>query len=202
MTAKIRSRIMMNKELRAVKLPANDWSALNELVYYGAIPTAQREYEFIPPTYDEDAGISTDYGQNQYARTFANIYMTQLLSQVIQDVDFRSLQDLTAEEYEANSNPEIEGLLLNMAIPALNHLLITCMDKEHQKSIWMRKIRDSWESDGHYGTQSRQEYIDSELTRLMLDNKRIRRINDVLQDLHQGRTLNFQELLTNSEEIK
>jgi len=163
----------------SVTLSSSDWQAISGLIQYGTHMTVQREYEFVRPEYDEDAGIFTDYGLNETARTWANVYMTSLLQRVILDIDYRTAQqDLPPETTEF----DVEGMLLDMAIPALVHLLVCCLDQEHQKNIWLSKIRGDYESDGHYGRQSRQEYIDSELQRHMVDRKRIKYIIDAISE--------------------
>jgi hypothetical protein len=166
--------ILEKVQISKIIMPAEDWNSLHDLLFYGARIVAQQQYEFIKPSYDEDAGVFTDHGQNEYSRTFANVYMTTLLGTAILDIE-------RPEFTEENPNPPTTGYILSAAIPALSHFLVAIGITETQKRIWMAKISGDYESDGHYGRETKEEYYQTELTRHMWDRKRIRRVQDLLQ---------------------
>lgn len=96
-----------------------------------------------------------------------------------------AILDIEWQLSENDLNPECEGMVLGIAIPAICHLLVACMDKGHQHKIWELKLRDDWESDGHYGHQTRDEFLTEQHERLFVSRKRLKQIADTLQSARQ-----------------
>jgi len=180
MELKRRNRIQ-HLQLSTVKMQCRDYERLNELIQYGGAEVAQKEYELAGSSYDEDAGVFTDYGMNEAARTWANIHFTQLLGMAILQGDF---PDRTDDE----PNPEGEVMFLHMGIPAVVHFLMA-MDDETQRNIWKQQGAAFWESDGHYGGGNRQEFVEKWANDRMLDRKKKREIVSLLQDKTKSKPL-------------
>lgn len=172
-----------------IKMPVFDFIALNDLICYGAVMLAQKEFTFAKPTYDEDAGVFTDHGINEYSRTFANVYLTSLLQSAVLDSE-----EATHDDFQTNR--EICVWVRSESIPALSHLMVSINDTDFQKSIWMSKITSDYESDGHYEKISRDEFIDREIKKHILDRKRIRGILNRLDTM--GRRISLKKMLKQS----
>ena len=96
---------LWNLKIKKITLSARDIDKINNLVYYGAHFVAQREYEFIGSTYDEDAGVFTDYGMNNTARTWATSALVQMLTVCLHDDVQRSiLSRILGDEYESDGH--------------------------------------------------------------------------------------------------
>jgi hypothetical protein len=115
-------------------------------------------YPFIQPIYDEDAGVFTDYGCNDTNCTWAGIHFRNLLSNVV----FATIR----------SGDNVEFKLFDIGIPALvQGLHRFYSDKDLQYACSQRTAVDLWESDGHYGSQTRVEFIKEHLDRVAIDRK-------------------------------
>lgn len=172
-----------------IKLPIFDFIALNDLVYYGARMLAQREYEFVKPTYDEDAGVFTAHGQNEYSRTFANVYLTSLLQDAVLDSEVATHEDF-------QTNRDVCVWVVSHSLPALTHLMVAMNDTDFQESIWMAKINSDYSSDGHYEKITRDEFVERELKNHMLDRKRIKGILNKFDTM--GRRSSLKKMLKQS----
>jgi len=155
-----------------VKMSSRDFELLADLIYEGGTLVAQQEYEWVTPQFDEDAGVFTDYGENSAARTWANVYFTQLLQSALLQSDF---PDRTDE----NENPEGEVMFLAIAVSSVIHFL-SRMDDATQRKIWMQQGGSNYDSDGHYGLQTRDAYVQEWVERRMLNSKRRKAIIEAL----------------------
>jgi hypothetical protein len=162
-------------EITRVKMTTDDTQKLLSAIDHGTRPAAQKMYEFNQPVYDEDAGVFTDYGQNDPARTFAQVHFVELCNNAILNVEW----DNCTEDGPTHAYITI----LNMAIPAV-HQLLWCLysDLAFQDTMLETRIRGEWESDGHYGSKSREEFEKDLKHMWRLDPAQGRRIGDQLQD--------------------
>lgn len=152
-----------------IELTENEYQTIADMIYYGTRIIADEIYPFHHSVYDEDAGVFTDYGQNNPDRTWAQVNLQELLTHAIITVKWLDEPD---ENGEYNPNRKTITYLLDMSIGAIVQAIhkMTCDDKL-QKRVWMNKITGDYESDGHYGSASKQEYVESELKRLWVDRK-------------------------------
>lgn len=164
-----------------VTLTENQYYKLTDVIYYGARDAAQKIYTFHRPVYDEDAGVYTDYGQNEQSVTWANLHFLSLLGNAI----------VCVHKLKTPGEPVIIDLL-DMAIPAISQLLIAVWsDTELQTQIWKRRAGDDWESDGHYGSQSKQEFTADMNEHWWIDRKTGREIIDRFDDRRYAKRMQF-----------
>jgi len=162
-----------------IELPEREYQTIADMIYYGTNIIADEIYPFYRSVYDEDAGVFTDYGQNEADRTWAQCNLHQLLTHAIIAAKWIDESD---DERGYDPNRKTLVYILDMSIGAIAQALhkMTCDDKL-QKRVWMNKITGDYESDGHYGPQSKQEYIDAELKRLWVDRKTGRKLIEKIQ---------------------
>lgn len=164
----------------AIELTEHEYQTIADMIYYGTRIIADEIYPFHHSVYDEDAGVFTDYGQNQPDRTWAQTNLMSLLTHAIITVEWDKTDD--ERGYDPNPNRKTITYILDMSIGAIVQALhkMTC-DEKIQKRVWLNKITGDYESDGHYGTQSQQEYIETELKRLWVDRKTGRALIEKIQ---------------------
>jgi len=160
----------MNLKISSKKIKTDQETAqkLLDIIYHGARIAADEIYPFYRSVYDEDAGVFTDYGQNSPNRTFAQTNMLGMLE----------IASIAAQQWVFLSDPDIVEIELpQMAVGTICQLIwnLYCNDKL-QRRVWINKITEDWESDGHYGTQKKEEYIETEMKRLWIDSKTGRKI--------------------------
>jgi hypothetical protein len=149
----------------------DDARKLVDAIYYGTRPAAQHMYEFIRPAYDEDAGVFTDYGQNDPSRTWANVHFQSLCANAVINVDWGKTDD-----------GPVYVTLLEMSIGAVVQLLWALWSNDDlQKRVWKSAGFENWESDGHYGQQTREQFMAEEIQRYWIDRKCGIRISELLQ---------------------
>ncbi len=161
----------MTFKVNRYKMSNQDAQKITDAIYYGARAVGQTLYKFVRSIYDEDAGVFTDYGQNDPNRTWSQIHFVNLCANAILNVKWGK---------EATDPAEID--ILDISIPALVQLIFTLWSNpDLQKTIWESRAEDLWESDGHYGRQTRQEFTKSIVVHWGFDRKDGRRICELLQ---------------------
>lgn len=163
---------MNNFGVTRFRMAQADVQKIVDAVYYGTHRAAEKMYEFHPSVYDEDAGVFTDYGQNNAARTWAQVHFQQLCAHSIINV-----------EWNQNDGDPAYITLLDISIGAVVQLL-WCLwsDDKLQTEVWRSVCSDNWESDGHYGNRSREKFISDTIKPYWIDRKTGRRICDLLQN--------------------
>lgn len=163
----------------AIDLTEREYQTIADIIYYGTRIIADEIYPFHRSVYDEDAGVFTDYGQNNPDRTWAQCNLVSLLTHAIITAEF---DETTDDERGYDPNRKTITYILDMSIGAIVQAIhkMTCDDKL-QKRVWMNKITGDYESDGHYGSASKQEYVESELKRLWVDRKTGRALIEKIQ---------------------
>lgn len=157
-------------EVTRYRMTRDDAHKIIDALRYGTRRAAEKLYEFTSPVYDEDAGVYTEYGQNDPNRTFAQVHFRNLCDNAIVGVEWNTADD----------DPTYVTLL-DIAVPAVSQLLWAIWsDTELQDSILNARISSEWASDGHYGSKSREEFS-AELTAIWrLDRTQGRRLCDLL----------------------
>lgn len=155
-----------------IKMAQDEAQKIIDAIYYGTRAAAQHMYKFYRSTYDEDAGVYTDYSQNDPARTWANVNFQELCANAILDV-----------QWSEQENDPVYVTFLNMSIGAVVQLLWCISSNEDlQRSIWKSRAQGDWESDGHYGNQSKQDFIKERIHQCWMDRKQGLKIATLLQD--------------------
>ncbi len=162
-------------EVTRFRMTTDDAQKLLSAVENATRPAAQKMYEFSQPVYDEDAGVYTDHGQNDPTRTFAQVHFVELCNNAILGVKW--------DNYTEDGPTHAYITILNMAIPAIHQLLwYLYSNPEFQNTILEPRISGAWESDGRYGTKSREEFAEEMKRMWWIDPIQGRRIGDQLQN--------------------
>lgn len=156
--------------VKKFKMPASDAAVIHDAIYYGGREVAQHLYPTHSRVYDEDAGVYTDYGLNNASVTWAQVHFLSLLGMAV--VDSRCEHD----------SDTCEIVLLDDAVGAVVQLIHTLYsDRDLQARIWKMRAESLWESDGHYGRQSKTEFTNDMIARWSFDRKIARKICEQLQ---------------------
>ena len=155
-----------------IKMAQDEAQKIIDAIYYGTHAAAQHMYKFYSAVYDEDAGVHTDYNMNDPARTCANVNFQELCANAILNV-----------QWNEHGNEPVYITFLNMSIGAIVQLIWCISSNEDlQRGIWKSRARGDWESDGHYGNQSKEDFIKEIIQQCWIDRKQGRKIANLLQD--------------------
>ena len=173
-----KGRNKMELNIARFKMSNEDCQKILDAVFYGTRKVAEELYRFNRPVYDENAGVFTDYGENDPNRTWAQIHFTSLCGSAIVGVKWG----------EKQTDPcEID--ILEISIPAIVQLLFSIWSNEElQKRILKSRGTDLYESDGHYGKQTEQEFVDGLMKIWWIDRKIGRRLCETLQTQYSPNT--------------
>lgn len=175
---KVAENLLNRCHIDGIELPEREYNIIADMIYYGTNIIADKIYPFHHSVYDEDAGVFTDYGQNNPDRTWAQLHFKQLLTHAV--ITVKWINDDDERGYDPNRKTMV--YLLDMSIAAIVQALHKMTsDEKLQKRVWMNKITGDYESDGHYGSQSKNEYVESELKRMWVDRKTVRALIEKLQ---------------------
>ena len=156
---------------KRIVLNAKEAEAVTAVIENG-ISIADAIYPFVQPSYDEDAGVFTDHGKNDADRTWAGIHFRNLLQNAVIDQSWGS------------DNGSVQFRFLDISIPALvQGLHRFYSDKNLQRGCLQRAAVNLWESDGHYGSQTRDEFVEETIGRMAIDRKLGKTLCEKLNDL-------------------
>ena len=182
-------------KIRRYKITNNDAQRIIDAIDYGTRRVADKIYPYTHSVYDEDAGVFTDYGENDPQRTWAQIHFVGLCGAAIVAVKWGE-QDTDLAEID----------ILEVAIPAVVQLVFALFsDPDTQREIWESRAQELWESDGHYGRETRDEFIEKTIALWGFDRRGGRAIVELLQnDYHPDVTRLTGELIVgkNHREIR
>ena len=138
--------IKLNKmKLTSVEMTTREFDTLNDLIQHGRHDVADNEFDAR-----SNSGI------------WAYRYMSSLLSTAIMDVKTGNEKWVkTADEKwdDRTDNTMVTVTFLDLAIPAVIHLLGAISIEKNQEKIWTGIARNYWESDGHYEGKDKSTVI-------------------------------------------
>ena len=150
---------------------------IQDAVYYATIPVAQHLYPLFQSVYDEDAGVFTDYGMNQSSRTWAQIHFRTCVLNAVIFVDYHG------DDIGYNPDRPVTMYITDIGSAALTQLLWTlAITPKLQEKVYGEKLSGYWDSDGHYSGKSKKDFIDSKISKEMLDKKTTKRVVELIQD--------------------